>query len=158
LILLFFLDWERLILPDFITLPGIALGFVVRVVDLQYFHHGASLGKILLDSCLGAFLGFATLLVLALLYRKLRHVEGMGGGDFKLAAMLGAFFGWKAIFFIFLLASLLGILYGVFGILIKKFSRQTHLPFGSFLSAAALLFFFHGPTLLNAYLRLFKIR
>lgn len=80
----------------------------------------------------------------------------MGGGDLKLAAMLGAFFGWKAIFFIFFIASLMGILFGLLGILLKKFSRDTPLPFGSFLAAAALLFLFHGSFLLKSYLGLFK--
>ena len=158
LILLLSLDWKYLLLPDAITLPGIGVGFIVRIVDAHYFFHVSSLWKILLDSFLGAALGFLTLFLLALIYRKLRGIEGMGGGDFKLAAMLGAFFGWKAIFFIFFIASLLGILYGVLGILTKRFSRQTQLPFGSFLAASALLFFFHGPALLHAYLRLFKFR
>jgi leader peptidase (prepilin peptidase) / N-methyltransferase len=161
LILLFFLDWKYLILPDAVTLPGIVLGFVVRILDARFFHllsHGIPVWKILLDSFLGALCGFMTLYILAITYRKLRDTEGLGGGDFKLSAMLGAFFGWKAIFFIFFLASALGILYGMVGILTKKFSRQTPLPFGSFLSGSALLYFFHGPTLLQAYLGLFKFK
>jgi leader peptidase (prepilin peptidase)/N-methyltransferase len=161
LILLFFLDWKHLILPDLITLPGILLGFVVRALDAKYFLHlsdGRVLAKLMLDSFIGALCGFLTLLVLAWVYRRWRGKEGLGGGDLKLAAMLGAFFGWKAIFFIFFLASLMGILYGVLGILLKKFSRETPLPFGSFLSAAALLFFFHGPFLLKSYLGLFKFK
>lgn len=159
LILLFFLDWKHLILPDALTIPGIVLGFVVRFSDARFFSplpHGVTQWNLLLDSSLGALCGFLTLWILALVYRRLRGQEGLGGGDLKLAAMLGAFFGWKAIFFIFFLAAMMGILYGVSGILTKRFSRDTPLPFGSFLSAAALLFFFHGPALLRSYLALFK--
>jgi leader peptidase (prepilin peptidase)/N-methyltransferase len=159
--LLFFLDWKHLILPDVLTLPGIVLGFVVRLIDARYFlvlPDGIPVWKVLGDSALGALCGFMTLFIIAMFYRKFRGKEGLGGGDPKLAAMLGAFFGWKAIFFIFFLASVLGTLYGMLGILTKKFSRDTPLPFGSFLSVSGLIYFFQGAPLLHAYLGLFRFK
>jgi leader peptidase (prepilin peptidase)/N-methyltransferase len=161
LTLLFFLDWRHLILPDAVTVPGIVVAFIARLVDARYFllmSDQAALWKLLQDSFLGALCGFLTLFILAVLYRKFRGKEGLGGGDAKLAAMLGAFFGWKAIFFIFFLGSAMGICFGLLGILSKRTSRDTPLPFGSFLSAAALVFFFHGAFLLHSYLGLFKFK
>lgn len=159
LIFLFYVDLTALILPDGVTLPGILLGFSARLVDKKVFYplsSHLSYWQPLLESLMGALAGFLTLLILALVYQKLRGREGLGIGDAKLAAMLGAFFGWQAIFFIFLLASLMGIFYGVVGILLKKFSGKTPLPFGSFLSAAALLYFFLGSRLLFTYLEFFR--
>jgi len=160
LILLMFLDWFKLILPDAITLPGIAFGFLAHFLDGKFFQFPSlapSTFSLLLDSLLGALAGSLTLFLLALAYQKLRKREGLGGGDVKLAAMLGAFFGWKAVFFIFFLASVAGTLFGVLMIVLKRFSKETPLPFGSFLSAAALLYLFYGELLLSAYLGLFKI-
>ena len=158
-LLLMFLDWEAMILPDAITLPGIALGFFTHWAG-EYFFLPDPLVRpsweILLESLLGAAAGFLTLLILAWAYRRTRKREGLGAGDIKLAAMIGAFFGWRAVFFIFFLASVTGTLFGLTLILLKRSNRQTPIPFGSFLCAASLLYLFFGPPLISAYLSLFK--
>lgn len=158
-LLLIFIDGEAMLLPDKITLPGIVLGFVVHAVD-PYWNLPEVLrshwSKSLLESFLGAFLGFITLFLLALAYRKFRGKEGLGGGDMKFAAMIGAFFGWQALFFIFFLSSITGVLFVLGGILLGKLRKDSPIPFGVFLGAATLLYFFYGPFLLNIYLNLLR--
>ncbi len=157
LILLIAIDWERLILPDVLTLPGILAGFIVHWVDQRYLDPFRSSTEsslsILLESLLGAVAGSLTLWLLAWLYRLARNKVGMGGGDIKLAAMLGAVFGWKAIFFIFMFSSILGILLGIFWILKKGHSKDTPLPFGAFLGSTALLYLFWGDSLVKLYMK-----
>jgi Type II secretory pathway, prepilin signal peptidase PulO and related peptidases len=154
-LILGFIDMRSLLLPDVLTLPGIGLGFIVHWVDVRYFvgGSGVSMLAVLLDSALGVLAGGGSLFLLGWIYQRLRGREGMGGGDIKYAAMLGAFFGWKAVFFIFLLAGSLGVLIGILLILSGKNTRSSYLPFGSFLSAAALLFLLWGTPLLTYYLR-----
>lgn len=159
ILLLIFIDWEAMLLPDAITLPGIALGFALHLADPYWNLPKAllpSVGASLLESLIGALLGFVTLFLLALTYRKLRGREGLGGGDIKLAAMLGAFFGWQALFFIFFLSSLTGCVVVLVGIVLGKLRKDSPIPFGVFLGAAALLYLFYGPALLQAYLNLFR--
>ncbi|HCU24871.1 MAG TPA: prepilin peptidase [Deltaproteobacteria bacterium] len=156
LLLLAVIDWRELVLPDVITLPGIAAGFLLHWLDGKYFQPRLlplSTADLLLQSLVGALAGAITLSLIAWLYFKLRHREGMGVGDVKLAAMLGAVFGWKAIFFIFLLASVLGILLGLFWILLRGRSVRALLPFGTCLAAASLLYLFYGEPLLHAYIK-----
>lgn len=155
LIILMWIDAEHLLLPDVLTLPGIALGFVVHWADGRFFlpfAFGASHLNLLLDSAAGALAGGGTLFLVGEIYRRLRKKEGMGGGDVKLAAMLGAFFGWKAIFFIFFLASIVGIILGTAWILFRGRNKDEAVPFGTCLGAAALLQLFWGQWLLDRYL------
>lgn len=159
MVLLMFLDGKDKILPDTITLPGIALGFLTHWIEGTYFPVAPPFGsttELLLESLYGALAGGLTLFLVAAVYQALKGRMGMGGGDIRLGAMIGAFFGWKAVFFIFFLASVAGTLFGVMMILLKRYSRQTKIPFGSFLAAASLLYLFYGAPLLGAYLNLFK--
>ena len=159
MVLLLFLDWKEKILPITITAPGIALGFLSHWVEGRYFPPGpleVSTTSLLLESLWGFLAGGLTLFLVAEIYQRAKGKVGMGGGDIWLGAMIGAFFGWKAVFFIFFLASVSGTCFGVTMILLKRHNRQTRLPFGSFLAAAALLFLFYGEPLLHAYLTLFK--
>jgi len=159
LLALMFLDWEALILPDFLTLPGIAAGFLVHWLDGQYFlpyQFGASTQSLLMESLVGSLAGALSLFFLALIYQKIRNKTGLGAGDIKLGAMIGAFFGWKAVFFIYFLSSFAGILFGIGLILMKRASRDTPIPFGSFLSATSIAFLFYGDVLLKIYLDLFN--
>lgn len=154
MLLLMFLDWEALLLPDFITLPGIVAGFLARWLDGQYFlpyQFGISTHKLLLESLLGATAGSLSLFLLAWAYHKFRHREGLGGGDIKLGAMIGAFFGWKEVFFIFFLASVVGSIVGTIILYLKGRDRDTPLPFGSFLAAVSILYLFFGERWVSAY-------
>lgn len=157
-LLLIVIDFRHLLLPDAITLPGIAAGFLMHWLDGSVFHAvpASSHWNLLLESLLGALAGGLTLLLLALGYQKLRKREGLGGGDVKFAAMLGAFFGWKAIFFIFLLASILGLVLGMLFIVLRRQSKETPLPFGSALGVVSLLFLFHGETLIRGYFQFIR--
>jgi leader peptidase (prepilin peptidase)/N-methyltransferase len=87
-------------------------------------------------------------------YELLTRKEGMGGGDIKLLAMIGAFLGWKAILPIVFFSSLMGTLVGVPVMLIKKADSKLAIPFGPFLAAAALFYLFWGPALIRWYLGL----
>ncbi|MCE9625021.1 MAG: A24 family peptidase, partial [Deltaproteobacteria bacterium] len=153
-LLLIVVDWRCLILPNAITLPGIAAGFLVHWVDGKFFPvttmHLSSL-SLLLESFYGAAAGGLTLGLLAFAYQSLRKRPGLGMGDVKFAAMLGAFFGWKAIFFIFFAASILGIVVGGILILFRRQSLDMQLPFGSALGVVSLLFLFLGERMVQAY-------
>jgi leader peptidase (prepilin peptidase) / N-methyltransferase len=158
MLILALIDWEWLLLPDVLTLPGIAMGFLVHWIDGRFFlvHPllGVSSMKLLSESLWGALAGSLTLFLLAWAYQKIRGREGLGGGDVKLAAMIGAFFGWKDIFFIFFLASIIGIIFGLILILARGHSKETPLPFGTCLAFTAILHLFYGHTLLKYYLGL----
>lgn len=150
LIVITFIDLELKIIPDCISLPGIAAGFLIR----QLFTHHSHL-DVALDSALGVLVGGGFLFLVAFLYEKIKKREGLGGGDVKLMAMLGAFFGWQEIIFILLLSSLLGSLLG--GAMIILFRKGLHfeIPFGPFIAAAALINLLVGDAILQRYISLF---
>lgn len=132
LIILFFIDAETFFLPDFFTLPLILLCFI-----------GSYLGftnLILIDSVVGAILGFLVLFLVNLFYKAWRKVDGFGGGDFKLLAGLGAWFGWLSLPIIIGMSSIFGLLYVLIMTLIKekKVQLNTMLPFGPFLILSSL--------------------
>jgi len=135
LIVVTFIDIDYQIIPDVITLPGIPLCFfaAVFVMEVSFW-----------ESLLGIIGGGGILYVFAIGYERLKKQEGMGGGDIKLLAMLGAFWGWKSLFFILLISSCVGALVGVF--LILRFGRgmKYALPFGPFLALGAVSYFFLG--------------
>src|SRR5262249_44886370 len=151
LVAITFIDLEHQVIPDVITLPGIVAGLAATAV-LSKLPLLAALSQ----SVLGLLAGGGTLFAISWIYEKLRHQEGIGGGDVKLTAMLGAFFGWKAVFVILFLASLLGSVVGLVLISIRpssndsKIAQQT-IPFGPFLSAGALLYLFVGQQLIHWY-------
>jgi len=146
LIAITFIDLDHQIIPDLLSLPGIGIGLT---------------GSILLpwipwtDSLLGILLGGGLLYLVALGYEVLAKREGMGGGDIKLLAMLGAFLGWQAIFPVVLISSLLGSLIGIPWMLLKKEDSTFAIPFGPFLAVSALIYLFWGGIILRWYLGLF---
>jgi len=147
LIIVFFVDLKHRIVPDVITLPGIAIGLGFALVSPQIR---------LLDSFLGLLIGGGVLYLLAILGELLFKKESMGGGDIKLAAMLGAFLGWQRLFLVFFLSALLGSIIGILAIhLSSRVKEQRTIPFGPFLALASIASLFWGETLVNAYLNLF---
>jgi leader peptidase (prepilin peptidase) / N-methyltransferase len=142
LVVVTFIDLEHQIIPDAITLPGIVIGFAV-----SFF---TPLGW--LNSLIGIIAGGGSLLLVASLYELLTKKEGMGGGDVKLLAMMGAFFGWKAILFIVFASSLFGSVIGVALMVAQKKDSKLAIPFGPFLAGAAVLYLFYGPQIINWYL------
>jgi leader peptidase (prepilin peptidase) / N-methyltransferase len=143
LLVLMLIDLEHQLLPDVITLPGTALGLAAS------FLPGARVGPL---SCLVAavsgYLGFAAL---AWTWRRLRGIEALGQGDWKLAAMLGAFLGGHELALLLLIASTAGSLVGVAAIALGRGGWQSRLPFGTFLGAAGIVVVFWGEALLGVY-------
>jgi leader peptidase (prepilin peptidase)/N-methyltransferase len=143
LVVITFIDLDHQIIPDVISLPGIVVGFAA-----SFFVPWVSW----LDSLFGILLGGGLLLSIAWGYQLFAKREGMGGGDIKLLAMFGAFLGWKAILPIVFLASVFGSLIGVPLMLLQKKDGKLALPFGPFLSLAAIIYLLYGVQLLEWYL------
>ena len=135
LIVATFIDLDHQIIPDAITLPGIPLGFLAAVFVLQMDY---------LDSLLGIVAGGGTLWLIASGYRLLTKRSGMGMGDVKLLAMIGAFLGWQSILFVLFASSFFGSLVGIAIIAVKKGDMKYAIPYGPFLSAAAVAYLFWG--------------
>jgi leader peptidase (prepilin peptidase)/N-methyltransferase len=145
LVTITFIDLDHQIIPDVISLPGIAVGFLCSFAVPWITWT---------DSLLGILVGGGSLYLVAVGYELLTRKEGMGGGDIKLLAMIGAFLGWKAILPIVFISSFMGTLVGVPLMLIKKADGKLAIPFGPFLAAAALFYLFWGPGLIRWYLGL----
>jgi leader peptidase (prepilin peptidase)/N-methyltransferase len=134
-----FIDLEHFLLPDVLTLPGIAIGLIASLFG----------GLVpLLGAILGALIGAAVPYVVIVVYRRLRGVEGMGLGDVKLLAMIGAFLGWRGVLLTLGLAATAGALVGLTLIALGKGRRDTELPFGTFLAGTAVIVLFLGNTML----------
>jgi leader peptidase (prepilin peptidase)/N-methyltransferase len=140
-----FIDLEHQIIPDVISLSGIVCGFIFSFFIPQ-------LGW--LNSLIGIAVGGGSLLLVAYGYEFITKKEGMGGGDIKLLAMMGAFFGWRAIPFIIFVSSLIGSVIGITVMLIQKKDAKLAIPFGPFLALGAILYIFFGRQVIYWYLRL----
>jgi len=141
LIAIAFIDLQHKIIPDVLSLPGIVVGFVFSLLPFS------SLSWI--DSLIGIVGGGGFLLVVALAYEKLRGHEGMGLGDVKMLAMIGAWMGWRALLFIILLSSLAGSLIGGALLLLSRQGVRTRIPFGPFLALGTLLYLFFGHEIVS---------
>ncbi len=137
LVALTFIDLDTLYLPDDLTLPLVWAGLLVNVL-------GGFVG--LPDAVCGAVAGYGLLWTVTTVFRLVTGKDGMGAGDFKLLAALGAWLGWAALPNIILLASLLGALCGGIAMLCAGHDRRAPIPFGPFLAYGGLLGLFHpGP-------------
>jgi leader peptidase (prepilin peptidase)/N-methyltransferase len=142
LIVLFAIDLEHQILPDVITLPGIVVGLLCAATVLPLA---------LSDSILGLVVGGGLLWSVALVSPYLFGKEGMGGGDIKLLAMIGAFLGWQQVLLTVLVGGLLGSVIGVGLIVARVIRRSDYIPFGPFLSFGAVVAMLFGPEILRWY-------
>ncbi len=133
LLVIIWIDLHHQIIPDVISLPGIVIGLLFSLVN-PMLHWS--------DSLIGILVGGGILYAIALLYYLWRRVEGMGGGDIKLLAMIGAFLGWQALPFVIFASSLSGTIIGLLAMIKQKKGGQTRIPFGPFLSLAALAYLF----------------
>ncbi len=143
LIVISFIDLDHRIIPDLISLPGIAAGFL-----LALFGPLATVK----ESLIGLLAGGGSLYLVAFVYEALTKREGMGGGDVKLLAMIGAWLGWKSIPFTLFFASLSGAFIGGAVMLIQREGRLYAIPFGPFLAFSGLAYVFLGPELIAWYL------
>jgi leader peptidase (prepilin peptidase)/N-methyltransferase len=148
LLVLSLVDLDHHILPNVITLPGIAVGLLANVAI-----GGWEAG---LRSALAAAAGYLAFWAIAATYRRTRGVEGLGQGDWKLAAMLGAFLGWERLLLTVLLASILGTIVGVALIATRARTSQHPLPLGTFLGIAGLVVLFVGQPLVDWYAQLLR--
>jgi leader peptidase (prepilin peptidase)/N-methyltransferase len=134
------IDLEHKIVPDVITLPGILVGILASLCLTQ-----VGIANALIGTCLGGSLFF--------LIAVLSH-GGMGGGDIKLVAMIGAFLGWQAVLVTIFLGAFCGAMAGIGLMLLKKKGRKDPLPFGPFLATGALIAMIWGQDLLLWYAHL----
>jgi leader peptidase (prepilin peptidase)/N-methyltransferase len=144
LIVLFAIDLEHQLLPNAITLPGIVVGFLFSLMT----------GPGCLSSLLGIALGGGILFAVAEAYYRVRHEEGLGMGDVKMLAMVGAFLGWPATLMTLMMGSIAGSIVGVLLIALRRGDMKYALPFGTFLAMGAALSATVGPHLLVWYLGL----
>jgi leader peptidase (prepilin peptidase) / N-methyltransferase len=132
------IDFDTQLLPDDITLPLLWAGLLLNVLG----------GFTTLSSAvLGAVFGYLALWSIYWVFKLITGKEGMGYGDFKLLAALGAWFGWQALPLIILLSSLVGAVVGISLIALQGKDRQTAIPFGPYLAGAGLLTLFFGSQL-----------
>jgi len=139
--ILTFIDMETFLLPDVLTFPGIALGlaFAWWFGDWQ-------------DALIGAMCGYAVLWLVAKAFLKMTGQEGMGYGDFKLLAMLGAFMGWQALPFIVFASSVVGALLGALLLSMSNRGLRAEIPFGPYLAVAGMCWYLWHEPILNWYL------
>jgi leader peptidase (prepilin peptidase)/N-methyltransferase len=145
LVVITFIDLDHRIIPNEISLPGIVLGILFSLVSPVM-----TLG----NAVIGAVAGAGVLLAVYWGYYLLMHEEGMGQGDVKLLAMIGAFLGWRAIPFTLFLASSVGAIIGVTLMFLRGADRKMALPFGPFLCFGALCYLFFGEQLIHWYVSL----
>jgi leader peptidase (prepilin peptidase)/N-methyltransferase len=139
------IDLYHQIIPDVISLPGIGVGLLASLLIPQITFW---------NSLIGILLGGGSLFLVATLYQWFFKREGMGGGDVKLLAMIGAFLGWKAVILTILLSSLIGSITGIVIMVLKGKNFKYAIPFGPFLSLGAVISLFYGERLIRWYLYL----
>ncbi|HTR59450.1 MAG TPA: A24 family peptidase [Casimicrobiaceae bacterium] len=145
LVALTFIDFDTQLLPDNITLPLVWAGLLVNTAGIMP-------GVSLRDAVLGAVAGYLALWVVYWLFKLIRGKEGMGYGDFKLLAALGAWLGWQMLPLIVLLSSLVGATIGIGLVVFKGRDHQVPLAFGPFLAIAGAIALFFGRPLMALYL------
>lgn len=152
LVILSFIDLKHMVIPDIISLPGIVAGFFTY---LQF--SGRPYPDAVLKSFLGLLLGGSLLFLIGWLYQRLRKVEGIGGGDVKLMAMIGAFLGAESVVFVLMISAFVGALIGVVIMFFQRKDTKLAIPYGPFLSLAALLYLFYGPPIIRWYFGFFSL-
>jgi leader peptidase (prepilin peptidase)/N-methyltransferase len=140
------IDVDHRILPDVITLPGIVIGLLGALLNPD---------RLFIDALVGVIGGGGFLWLVAYIYSAIRKEEGMGGGDIKLIAWIGAVLGWRAVIFSILVSSITGSVFGLCTAAFKKSGLKTAIPFGPFLYSAAILYIFIGVGAVHAYLEIF---
>jgi leader peptidase (prepilin peptidase)/N-methyltransferase len=144
LIVITVIDLYHQIIPDVISLPGIGVGLLASLIIPQITF---------LNSLIGILLGGGSLFLVATVYQWLFKREGMGGGDVKLLAMIGAFLGWKSVILTILLSSLIGSVTGIIMMVLKGKDFKYAIPFGPFLSLGAVIALFYQNEIISWYLQ-----
>lgn len=143
LIALTFIDFDTQLLPDDITLPLLWLGLLLNIgggfTDLQ-------------SAVVGAMAGYLILWSIYWLFKLVTGKEGMGYGDFKLLAAIGAWFGWQLLPAVILLSSVVGSVIGIGLMVLARHGREVPIPFGPYLALGGIAALFWGPQLSRLYL------
>jgi len=142
MIVITFIDLDHRIIPDVISLPGIVIGLVLSLRGEPG----------IVSSALGVLFGGGILLGTAWGYQVATGREGMGGGDIKLLAMIGAFLGWRSIPFTMLVSSLTGSIVGITLMVWTRSDTKYAIPFGPFLALGAVAYLFWGDRVIAWYL------
>lgn len=148
LVALAFIDAEHTILPDSITLPGLWLGLLMNAFDVFATPTNA---------IIGAISGYLSLYTVFWIFKWITAKEGLGYGDFKLLAMLGAWLGWQSLPMVILVSSLLGSIVGISLIVFRKQDKNIPIPFGPFLALAGFLALLWGSQFNLLYFKLFVL-
>jgi len=148
LIALTFIDFDHQLLPDIITLPLLWLGLTMSLVSHAV---GSPLFVAPRDAIIGALAGYLSLWTIYQGFRLATGKEGMGYGDFKLLAALGAWLGWQALFPIIILSAVVGLVAALGMIVFRGHDRQVPIPFGPYLAVAGFVAMLWGPQLIAAY-------
>ena len=143
LVALTFIDADTQLLPDSITLPLLWLGLIVNL------NHGFT---DINSAVLGAIFGYLSLWSIYWLFKLITKKEGMGYGDFKLLAALGAWLGWQKLLLIILLSSVVGAVVGIVLIILARLGRNVPLPFGPYLAMAGFIALLWGDGIMKSYL------
>lgn len=144
MIVVFWIDLDHMIIPDVISLNGVAVGLILSMA-------GFIPGMSFKGSLIGILFGGVILYVPAVVYEKVRGSEGLGGGDIKLLAMIGAFTGIKGVVFVLFLSSLCGTVAALISIAAKGSSAKTPIPFGPFLTSAGVVYVFWGDKVVERF-------
>jgi leader peptidase (prepilin peptidase) / N-methyltransferase len=144
LIIITFIDLDTYLIPDALSVPGMIAGFAASFISLRLSWS---------DSLLGIFLGGGFFYLIAVGFLYLRHKEGLGGGDIKLLAMIGAYLGWPGVVFTVLTASIIGTVAGVIVMWRTRKGLGAMLPFGPFLASGAVLYLFWGDEFYRWYVK-----
>jgi leader peptidase (prepilin peptidase)/N-methyltransferase len=145
LLVLALIDLEHKLLPNVVTLPGVGVGLLASGLL------GDPPGRAVAESAAAAAAGYLGFLLVAEGYRRLRGIEGLGQGDWKMAAMLGAFLGWQRLLLTVFLAALSGAAVGLALVALRRGDGRSELPLGTFLGFAGLVSLFVGDQLVAWY-------
>jgi leader peptidase (prepilin peptidase) / N-methyltransferase len=145
MVVLFAIDLEHQLLPNAITIPGMAIGLISSTV----------LPPGIVDAVIGVAVGGGVLWAIGEAYFRYSGHEGMGGGDVKMLAMIGAFLGWKLVLVTLVLSSIAGSVIGVIVIAVKRGGMKYALPYGTFLALGALVASLAGDRIVNWYVSLY---
>jgi leader peptidase (prepilin peptidase)/N-methyltransferase len=146
MVILFVIDLRHRILPNIITVPGMVIGFVASL----WLPPGW------MASLIGLAAGGGVLFLVGEAYYRVRGAEGMGMGDVKMLAMIGAFLGWPLMLLTLILASLVGALFGMLMMATGRGGMQAALPFGTFLAVGALVAAVAGDPIIGWYLGFYR--
>ena len=154
LVALTFIDIDHQLLPDSLTLTLLWLGLFLSLTAID--SPGSAIPVDVRSSLIGAIAGYVSLWSVYHLFRLLTGKEGMGYGDFKLFAALGAWLGWQMLLPVILIAALVGAVVGIIMITLRGQNRSTPIPFGPFLAASGWLMLMTGHGLVAGYFGLFS--